>query len=135
MARGAAEFQYDPMKAPMRLKDAIEIAFPHGGMTVSGLRRERDRGNLAIERIAGREFTTLSAIEEMRRKCLGPQKDHGSTSSSQKDDLGSGTSETARINRERAALRETLRELKQSSSVTSGRSVSRGDRVIPLKSA
>jgi hypothetical protein len=30
--------------APLRLADAVTIAFPHGGMTVSGLRREIRRG-------------------------------------------------------------------------------------------
>ena len=28
---------------PLRLADAVKIAFPMGGMTVAGLRRERDR--------------------------------------------------------------------------------------------
>jgi hypothetical protein len=35
---------------PLRLEDAVEVAFPGGGMTVSGLRLERDRGNLTTER-------------------------------------------------------------------------------------
>jgi hypothetical protein len=37
-----------------------------GGMTVAGLRRERDRNRLVIEKIAGKEFTTLAHIERMR---------------------------------------------------------------------
>jgi hypothetical protein len=42
--------------APLRLAQAAEIAFPGGGMTASGLRRETGRGRLMIERIkrAGR---------------------------------------------------------------------------------
>jgi hypothetical protein len=32
--------------APLRLKDAVKIAFPAGGMTVSGLRGEINRGRL-----------------------------------------------------------------------------------------
>src|SRR3977135_4027527 len=47
--------------------DAVKYGFPHGGMTVSGLRREADRGRLAVERIANNDFTTLRAIEEMRK--------------------------------------------------------------------
>src|ERR1019366_4442358 len=39
-------------------------------MTVSGLRKEAGRGRLAIERVAGKDYTTLSAIAEMRKKCL-----------------------------------------------------------------
>ena len=30
--------------APLRLADAIEIAFPRGGITVSGLRKEAAKG-------------------------------------------------------------------------------------------
>src|SRR6516225_1708778 len=54
---------------PLRLADAVKIAFPMGGMTVAGLRRERDRNRLVIEKIAGKEFTTLAHIERMRQLC------------------------------------------------------------------
>src|SRR5262245_27645472 len=54
---------------PLRLKRAAQIAFPDGGMTASGLRREAKRGRLVIERIANKDFVTLRAIEEMRAKC------------------------------------------------------------------
>ena len=54
---------------PLRLKDAIKFGFPHGGMTVSGLKREAARGKLVIEKIANKDFTTLRAIEEMRKSC------------------------------------------------------------------
>jgi hypothetical protein len=54
---------------PLRLADALKIAFPMGGMTLSGLRKEVARGRLAVEVIAGKQFTTLAAIEEMRRLC------------------------------------------------------------------
>ncbi|TGN86842.1 excisionase [Bradyrhizobium yuanmingense] len=54
---------------PLRLADAVKIAFPLGGMTVAGLRRERDRSRLIIEKIAGKEFTTLAYIERMRELC------------------------------------------------------------------
>lgn len=36
---------------------------------VSALRTEARRGRLVIERIAGKDFVTLEAIEEMRRQC------------------------------------------------------------------
>lgn len=55
--------------APLRLKDAVKIAFPSGGMTVSGLRREHANGRLEIESIAGKQFVTLRAIREMRERC------------------------------------------------------------------
>lgn len=61
---------------PLRLTDAIAFAFPFGGMTVSGLRREAARGRLQIERIAGKDFTTLAAIEAMRVLCRLPVDTH-----------------------------------------------------------
>jgi len=66
--------------APLRLDVAAKIAFPFGGMGVSGLRREIKRGRLAIETIAGKQFTTLNAIERMRELCRDDQhrQDSGS---------------------------------------------------------
>lgn len=55
--------------APLRLKDAVRLAFPCGGMTVSGLRREHANGRLNLELIAGKQFVTLAAIREMRELC------------------------------------------------------------------
>jgi len=54
---------------PLRLSVAAALAFPDGSMTASGLRREGARGKLAIERIAGKDFTTLANIERMRELC------------------------------------------------------------------
>ena len=65
---------------PLRLADAVKIAFPMGGMTVAGLRRERDRKRLVIEKIAGKEFTTLAHIERMRELCRDEVREPGSSS-------------------------------------------------------
>jgi hypothetical protein len=54
--------------SPLRLDVAAKIAFPFGGMTASGLRREAKRGRLIVERIAGKDYTTLRYIEEMKRQ-------------------------------------------------------------------
>ena len=54
---------------PLRLSVAAELAFPDGSMTPSGLRREGARGRLVIERIAGKDYTTLANIERMRELC------------------------------------------------------------------
>jgi hypothetical protein len=54
---------------PLRLAEAAELAFPGGGMTASGLRRERDRGRLETLFVAGKEFTTLRLIAEMSERC------------------------------------------------------------------
>jgi hypothetical protein len=63
---------------PLRLADAIKFGFPHGGMTVSGLRREAKAGRLVIEKIANKDFTTLRAIEEMRKLCRVKVEGQGS---------------------------------------------------------
>lgn len=54
---------------PLRLNVAAALAFPDGSMGASGLRREAARGRLVIERIAGKDYTTLQAIEDMRQLC------------------------------------------------------------------
>src|SRR3981189_2914729 len=54
---------------PLRLSVAAELAFPDGSMTASGLRREGARGRLVIERVAGKDYTTLANIERMRELC------------------------------------------------------------------
>jgi len=54
---------------PLRLSVAAALAYPDGSMTASGLRRETKRGRLAIERTAGKDYTTLANIERMRQLC------------------------------------------------------------------
>lgn len=55
--------------SPLRLGTAAALAFPDGSMNASGLRREAMRGRLVIERIAGKDYTTLENINRMREKC------------------------------------------------------------------
>jgi hypothetical protein len=57
------------LDTPLRLSVVAALAFPDGSMTASGLRNESARGRLLIERIAGKDYTTLANIEEMRRLC------------------------------------------------------------------
>jgi hypothetical protein len=59
---------------PLRLDVAAALAFPDGSMGASGLRREAAKGRLAVERIAGKDYTTLQAIENMRELCRVPPK-------------------------------------------------------------
>jgi hypothetical protein len=54
---------------PLRLEVAAACAFPDGSMKASGLRREVARGRLIVERIAGKDYTTLKAIKNMRDQC------------------------------------------------------------------
>lgn len=44
-------------------------------MTASGLRREAKRGRLRIWRVAGKDFTTLNAINRMMELCRVPAKE------------------------------------------------------------
>ncbi len=39
-------------------------------MTESGLRREATRGRLTVSRVAGKDFTTMRAIEAMLADCV-----------------------------------------------------------------
>jgi len=95
---------------PLRLDVAADLAFPGGGMTVSGLRREAERGKLQIERIAGKVYTTLAAIKEMRELCRVQPKAHVSTSTPPKE---SGSSETERSSAALAALKLSADALKR----------------------
>jgi len=61
---------------PRRLAVIAKLAFHDGGMTASGLRREAERGRLAVERIAGKDFTSFQAIAEMRKACRVERKEH-----------------------------------------------------------
>jgi hypothetical protein len=57
------------LDTPLRLADAARLAFPDGSITAPALRREAQRGTLVVEIIAGKMFTTLAHIKEMRRLC------------------------------------------------------------------
>jgi hypothetical protein len=63
------DFTCYPPDCPLRLAVAAKIAFPDGSMSASGLRREAHRGRLVVERIAGKDYTTLTNIERMRELC------------------------------------------------------------------
>jgi hypothetical protein len=127
--------QIDP-HAPLRLSRAAEIAFPGSGMTASGLRREAAKGRLAIERIAGKDFTTLAAIEEMRAKCVQHQPPSQPASGSNPPSgtgTPSGLSKTADVELAQAALDQTLRELKERSRGTSPPSTKRKAEVLRFR--
>jgi hypothetical protein len=131
------------LDTPLRLEQAVKLAFPFGGMTVSGLRREAAKGRLVIERIAGKDFVTLQAINEMRAQCRDQQKapDYGLSPKSATMRVGSsgaqhGSSETDRVKSARAALEMTARGLSvRSPNISPGNTPSRETAgVIHLKS-
>jgi hypothetical protein len=94
---------------PLRLDNAARLAFPDGSIGASGLRRERDRGHLVIEKIAGKEFTTLRNIEEMRKQCRAKQEGHTSTlgKTGQTAEQPHGSSVTGLTDAERIAARDS----------------------------
>jgi hypothetical protein len=128
---------------PLRLKDAVRIAFPFGGMTVSGLRREAVKGILVLERYANKDFVTLNAIIEMRKRCRDQQKVPVS-GLNLKSEMGResssagrhGSFETERTRSALVALEQTARALSKPSLNTSPRNTpSQGTAdVIRLKS-
>jgi len=111
---------------PLRLADAMAIAFPHGGMTVSGLRNEHRKGRLAFEVIAGKQFVTLRAIKQMREACRVTPKEPVSGLSPKRETSkeGSyvephGSSATDRIRSALDALKQTAKGLSKPSANTS----------------
>lgn len=106
---------------PLRLSAAAQLAFPDGSMTVSGLRRERDRGRLVVESIAGKEYTTLAAIEQMRKLCRagknlpvsGSVPNAAETENLMHGPLGSSSMTESKLPQN--ALRTKLQKLKRNS--------------------
>jgi hypothetical protein len=98
---------------PLRLDVAASLAFPDGSMTASGLRREAGKGRLVIERIAGKDYTTVNEIEKMRVLCRLVQKARVSGfagSAAVSAEPHDGSSETEAISKAQAALRTILQE-------------------------
>lgn len=91
----------------LRLADACEIVFC-GVLTPAALRREAARGNLTIERIAGKDFVTPAALAEMRERCKVKAPKVAASS------LGGAPDGSARAARrgKLAALREKLENTK-----------------------
>ena len=120
---------------PLRLDLAARVAFPGGGMTASGLRREAARGHLTIERIAGKLFTTLGAVAAMREKCrVQPHHpDCGSENAAMGQTSGSSLMPDGRS--AQAHLHMIAERLKRRSNDTSGANTSlTSATVIPLGS-
>jgi hypothetical protein len=120
---------------PLRLDVAARLAFPDGSITGKSLRREAERGRLEIERIAGKDFTTLAAIQRMRDQCRVLPNRPASISAS---DMGASPSLSSSTGDARSALvaaRSALSKLKSCSRPTSPKSTSpSGAMVIQLES-
>jgi hypothetical protein len=127
---------------PLRLEVAAALAFPGGGMTVSGLRKEAARGRLVIERIAGRDYTTLAAIAKMRGQCRVQPKglvsisyQPAETKLAASPEPPDGSSATATACTPQDALQAKLQKLIKPSPTTSAkRTGRRAGNVVSLKS-
>ena len=97
---------------PFRLSVAAALAFPDGSMTASGLRRECARGRLVVERIAGKDYTTLANIERMRELCRVEAKVPGSGSESGGEDPLNGSSLTTAAKSAQARAKAISKRLK-----------------------
>jgi hypothetical protein len=105
---------------PMRLSKAARLAFPDGSVTASALRKEAKRGHLVIERIAGKDYTTMQHIEEMRKQCRVESRRSAFTSASEgaRHEKESGSSSTATFKQARDAAMMSAQKLKKRSPTT-----------------
>jgi hypothetical protein len=86
---------------PPRLDIAVKAAFPAGGITVAGFRKEIAKGRLDVELIAGKLFTTLGAIARMRERCrVIPKKLPGRDAVAPKNEDAAKSLEIAQANLE-----------------------------------
>jgi hypothetical protein len=124
---------------PLRLAVAASIAYPDGSMSASGLRREAAKGRLVIERTAGKDYTTLDAIERMRERCRlvsVPQGcgsvTRGNQEKESRVDLPSGSFSTADATSPQAALRARIEQHKQRLPNTSKTNIGRAAKSATL---
>ncbi len=110
---------------PLRLAEAAALAFPNGGMTAAGLRREHARGRLVIEKICNKDYCTLAAIDDMRELCRDQKKVPASGSVPRRQARMEkffaerrGSSVTALVTSPQAALQMKLQKRKSASRPT-----------------
>jgi hypothetical protein len=111
---------------PLRLEVAAALGFPDGSMTTGALRRLAAAQKLAHEKIAGKYFVTLRAIEEMRTACRVPAKapelnsKKPATDDNEPMSSGTGSGPSALD-----AMNAIAEELKESLRLTSSKSTTR----------
>ena len=95
----------------LRLEAAAALAFPDGSMSAGSPAASGHAGHLTIYRIAGKDFTTLNDIEEMKTACRVPAKrpDCGSDQPAKTGPKSTSSSMAAR-KQALAAAKATLRE-------------------------
>jgi len=107
---------------PITLSEASKVVL-RGVVSVSALRAEIRRGNLAVERIGKNLFTTPAAIREMREKCRVKPSLPASISDRTTEHGSSATESTVS---ELAALKASVTALKSGSLSISRKSTPRG---------
>jgi hypothetical protein len=110
---------------PLRLEVAAELGFPDGSMTAAALRRLAVARKLEHEKIAGKYFVTLSAIEEMRTSCRVPAKALASPSKEPEADNPHGSYETGNAPSALDAMNAIAEGLKENLRPTSSKSTTR----------
>jgi hypothetical protein len=110
---------------PLRLEVAAQLGFPGGSMTASSLRRLVVAQKLEHEKIAGKYFVTLAAIEEMRTSCRVPAKAPDLPSKKPEADDPPGSSEMVSGPSALDAMNAIAEGLKQSLQPTSSKSTTR----------
>jgi hypothetical protein len=121
---------------PLRLDVAAKLVFPDGSLTASALRRMITTGKLEGEFIAGKWFTTLSAVERMRSRCRVPAKDPDLNSNTTGTAHPNGSSETADKPLALDAMNATAKSLKENLQNTSSKSTIRqkhSTAIIPIR--
>ncbi len=106
---------------PLPLAEACAL-FPKARLTISTLRAEHARGRLDVFRMGKRDYTTLSSMRDMVRKCQDAGRRRASTSTQSE---GTGLSETDQASFAQAALSQTVLALKSSSVAILARNTSR----------
>lgn len=124
------------LDTPLRLNRAVEIAFPEGGMTVSGLRREASRGRLSIEVIAGKQFEQMRDL--CRARARGPDCGSSQRNVTERDDSFTDPHRSSEIERAKsahAALHQSVKGRSKNSPNTSSKNTNQTEpaAVIPLK--
>lgn len=112
--------------SPITLTEASELVL-RGAVTVSTLRAEIKRGNLAVEKIGKNLFTTPAYIKQMRERCRVQSSPPASTSE-RTETNPSGSSGTKGVTDELAALKGIATALTNGSLSTLSKGTGRSQR-------
>jgi hypothetical protein len=99
---------------PITLQAACGL-WPDAKLTVSALRAEAARGRLTVFRLGRRDMTTLADMQRMVELCRADAPHRGSTSILA---AGNGSSATDPSSSAQAALKQTVKALKNISPTT-----------------